>query len=196
MPCVSWRGYLARSPKIKAVNQTHSTGPAAGMYAIRSKTIKKASGHDASHSNSAPTAGIRLRLSSLRFIRVILLIGAVLHLGGGHWGVLQAVAWMKMLVEYSQAEGIRTGFSKTFDGEHPCEMCKSISKGRESEKQTPFAPLRMDGLKLKDLLPTDEIRIHRRDLALATPTAFWPAQVLPAQWTPSPEAPPPRTLLS
>ena len=137
-----------------------------------------------------------LDLASLRFIRVILLIGTMLHLGGGHWGVLQAVAWMKMLVEYSQAEGIRTGFTKTFDGEHPCEMCKSISKGRESEKQGPVTPIRLEGLKLKDLLPTDEIRIHRRNLVLATPPAFWPAQVLPAQWTPCPEAPPPRTLPS
>jgi hypothetical protein len=132
----------------------------------------------------------------VRFVRFIFVFGALLHLGGGHWGVLQGIAWAKMLVEYSQADGLRDGIVKTFDGEHPCEMCKSISKGRESEKRGPLAPVRADGLALKDLLPMSEIRIQRRDLPLPSQPVVWPESGIIAQWSGSPDEPPPRAAIS
>ena len=132
----------------------------------------------------------------VRFLRYILVFGALLHLGGGHWGVLQGIAWAKMLVEYSQADGIRDGIVKTFDGEHPCEMCKSISKGRESEKRGPLAPVRADGFALKELLPISEIRIQRRDLPLPYQPVVWPESGILAQWSGSPVEPPPRAVIS
>ncbi len=128
----------------------------------------------------------------MRIVRAIFVIGALLHLGGGHWGVLQGIAWAKMLVEYSQADGLREGVVKTFDGEHPCEMCASISKGRESEKRDPLAPVRADGFKLKELLPMGEIRIQRRDIPLPCQPVVWPVTRVTAQWSPSTDTPPPR----
>jgi hypothetical protein len=128
----------------------------------------------------------------VRIFRFIIAFGAILHLGGGHWGILQGIAWAKMLVEYSQADGIGEGIAKTFDGEHPCAMCKVISKGRESEKREPLAPLRADAFALKNLLPMEEICVERNDYLLPCVELVWFDRGLRMQWKGSPDAPPPR----
>lgn len=90
----------------------------------------------------------------MRVLRVILVLGAILHLTGGHWGVLQCVAWTKMLVEYSTEEGLLEGARKTFDGEHPCCMCKSIAAAKQQEKKEPLQlPSGLKDLAFKDLMP-------------------------------------------
>jgi len=60
---------------------------------------------------------------------------AVFQLMGGHWAVLQATAWVKMLVKYSETDGVKVGISKTFDGQHPCDLCLSIAKNKQTEKK-------------------------------------------------------------
>jgi hypothetical protein len=40
-----------------------------------------------------------------------------------------------MLVTYSRDASIFDAVSKTFDGEHPCKLCKEIQKGRGEEKK-------------------------------------------------------------
>src|SRR5271165_6380329 len=59
---------------------------------------------------------------------------AAFQLVGGHWAVLQATAWVGMLVKYSESEGVEVGISKTFDGKHPCDLCLSIAKNKQTEK--------------------------------------------------------------
>jgi hypothetical protein len=61
---------------------------------------------------------------------------AVFQLMGGDWAVLQATAWVAMLVKYSEAEGVEVGISKTFDGKHPCSLCLSIAKKQTEKKQS------------------------------------------------------------
>jgi hypothetical protein len=51
----------------------------------------------------------------------------------GHLIVLQAVAWGGMLLTYSQSATIEEGIAKTFDGRHPCSLCKSIQKSRQKK---------------------------------------------------------------
>ncbi len=53
---------------------------------------------------------------------------------GGHWLVLQSVAWGGMIVEYSRTAGLTLGVEKTFDGQHPCDFCKVIQKSKHSEQ--------------------------------------------------------------
>jgi hypothetical protein len=60
---------------------------------------------------------------------------AVFQLMGGHWVALQATAWVGMLVKYSEADGVEVGISKTFDGKHPCDLCLSIAKNKQTEKK-------------------------------------------------------------
>ena len=52
---------------------------------------------------------------------------------GAHWLVLQSVAWVGMVVSYSQEASVTEAFSKTFDGEHPCRLCEFVKEGRNAE---------------------------------------------------------------
>jgi hypothetical protein len=54
---------------------------------------------------------------------------------GLHWAVLQTIAWTGMIISYSRDASFSEAVSKTFDGEHPCPMCKVIKKARAEEKQ-------------------------------------------------------------
>lgn len=70
---------------------------------------------------------------------------------GLHWVVLQSAAWVGMAVTYSVEKGVVQGLSETFDGEHPCPMCKMVNEGVKSEQaptdgQTP--PAKVKELKL------------------------------------------------
>jgi hypothetical protein len=54
---------------------------------------------------------------------------------GGHWAVLQSVAWMGMTVNFVQTDPLPEALRKTFDGQHPCGLCKVVAKGKQSEKK-------------------------------------------------------------
>jgi hypothetical protein len=54
---------------------------------------------------------------------------------GGHWAVLQGVAWAAMAAQFAQTDRWEIALQKTFDGKHPCELCKAVQKGKASEKQ-------------------------------------------------------------
>ncbi|MFZ9875188.1 MAG: hypothetical protein ACO3E8_07455 [Candidatus Methylacidiphilales bacterium] len=57
---------------------------------------------------------------------------------GGPWAVLQTVAWTKMMVDYSRGASVAEAVAKTFDGDHPCNLCKKISKVRQGEQKSPL----------------------------------------------------------
>lgn len=62
---------------------------------------------------------------------MVLLIVSV----GGHWAFLQSVAWMGMMIDYSRDGSVCVAITKTFDGKHPCCLCKAIEAGKKSEKK-------------------------------------------------------------
>ena len=68
----------------------------------------------------------------------LLLIASLLAATGGHWAVLQSVAWTTMLAANLTTDSFGPAVSKTFDGEHPCGLCHTVSAGKKSEKQTEF----------------------------------------------------------
>jgi len=56
---------------------------------------------------------------------------------GGQWTLLQSVAWVGMAVRYAQDGPLSEALQKTFDGRHPCSLCKVVQEGKKSEqKQT------------------------------------------------------------
>jgi hypothetical protein len=59
---------------------------------------------------------------------------------GLHWGFLQSAAWVGMVIHYSQDAPLKEALVKTFDGKHPCALCKEIAKGKTSEKKSESAP--------------------------------------------------------
>ena len=82
---------------------------------------------DLMYGRNAPTRKIASLFVSLVLFFII----------GGPWAVLQTIAWAKMVVEYSRDTSVGEALSKTFDGEHPCGMCKKISKVRSEERKSP-----------------------------------------------------------
>jgi hypothetical protein len=68
------------------------------------------------------------------------LIVAMFFSCGGHWLLLQSVAWGGMIMEYARADGIASAVGTVLDGRHPCDLCKQIQKGR-SKEQKPEAPV-------------------------------------------------------
>ena len=69
---------------------------------------------------------------------------AMFAVAGGHWALLQTVAWSQMLWSYSQASGsVVDGAKKTFSGEYPCAMCKKVAEGRQKEDKAP-ATVKLD----------------------------------------------------
>ena len=68
---------------------------------------------------------------------------AMFSIAGGHWAVLQTVAWTGMVIEYSKDSSLAAALTKTFSGKAPCKMCKTIETGKEKESRLP-APVKAD----------------------------------------------------
>jgi len=68
------------------------------------------------------------------FGKVLALIAA-LQVLGGHWALLQSVAWVNMMLDFSTRESLTVAIDKTFDGSHPCDLCKVVTKGRTEEQK-------------------------------------------------------------
>ncbi len=125
------------------------------------------------------------------FVRLgqILMIVALLAATGGHWAALQTVAWTTMLAENLESGSFSEAVTKTFDGEHPCCMCKAIAAGKAAEKKSDFT------LELKKL----EFPPAAERLALIAPAAF---RLLPLNNFSAdasflkPPVPPPRSFLA
>ena len=54
---------------------------------------------------------------------------------GGHWFLLQSVAWVQMTARFAQQESLGDALQKTFDGKHPCQLCKFVKRGKAAERE-------------------------------------------------------------
>jgi hypothetical protein len=63
-------------------------------------------------------------------------IVALVVMTGAHWAALQTVAWTTMLASNLCQQNFTVAVSQTFDGEHPCPLCKAIAAGKKSEKKS------------------------------------------------------------
>jgi hypothetical protein len=69
----------------------------------------------------------------------IFLVLALVAMLGAHWALLQTVAWTTMLADNLCNQNIKEAVTETFDGNHPCDLCKAIAAGKQSEKKTVFS---------------------------------------------------------
>lgn len=83
-----------------------------------------------------------------------------------HWALLQTVAWTTMLANNLQSCSIHDAVVKTFDGNHPCPLCKAIAAAKKSEQKKEFTA------QLQKL----EFPPAKEKLVLIAPTRF---QLLP-----------------
>jgi hypothetical protein len=82
-------------------------------------------------------AGLSDKTIMLRSLGLSLMCLAMFSIAGGHWAVLQTVAWAQMLRDYSKDATVAEAVEKTFSGEAPCSMCKQIASARQEEKKAP-----------------------------------------------------------
>src|SRR5947207_12000412 len=119
----------------------------------------------------------------LKWLTVVTLTFAL----GGHWAILQSVAWVTMVAGYSQADPFKEALVKTFDGRHPCPICKFVAQGKKSEQKQETQKLLT---KLDFLLAPTRVTIY--------PPSPAPLQSSPAGSSDSrsetPPSPPPRHL--
>jgi hypothetical protein len=123
-----------------------------------------------------------VRNRTANFVIAILLVVSI----GGHWALLQSVAWMTMLVDYSKDAPLSVAVRKTFDGKHPCSLCKIVKHGQETEQK-------QDSTNLK-VKPDSWLLAGAFDFQVAQSSA---APILSAQHiiqprAESPPVPPPR----
>src|SRR5262249_16137718 len=108
---------------------------------------------------------------------------------GLHWAFFQVVAWTGMVISYSQNATLTEAVAKTFDGQHPCKLCKQIAKTKQPEKKTDSKP------ELKKL----EFSFARVSFILAAPSAFWEVRAANDAadlLSHAPAVPPPKSLQS
>lgn len=117
----------------------------------------------------------------------LLLALALLGATGAHWAVLQSVAWTTMIVENSRTERLGTVVVETLSGAKPCDLCKRIAAGKQSERKAEFPQL---SGKLEFIYSPPGPALFPPQFA---PDAVRPA-ALPAVLSHAPPVPPPRTL--
>ena len=54
------------------------------------------------------------------------------------WALLQTVAWTTMFADNLHSNSFSLAVEKTFDGQHPCPLCKAIDAGKKSEQKSGF----------------------------------------------------------
>ena len=62
---------------------------------------------------------------------------AIFVSGGGHWAVLQSVAYTWMLVAFAQQDSLCTAVRKAFDERYACPLCPKIRDGYNKQHNTP-----------------------------------------------------------
>jgi len=107
---------------------------------------------------------------------------------GGHWYVLQGVAWVNMIRDYSQMVPLTQAVAMTFSGEYPCPICKAIAKEKKAEN----AKFCSFSKELKKISTTNNTRIIAPD---ATPVTYFEMRAEPRFRNDSPNIPPPRFAL-
>lgn len=54
---------------------------------------------------------------------------------GLQWAFLQGVAWTGMVISYARDGSVIEAVTKTFDGEHPCPLCKVVEEGQKQDQE-------------------------------------------------------------
>lgn len=123
--------------------------------------------------------------------RVCVLLALVFSLGL-HWTVLQSAAWVGMVVSYAKDATIGEALQKTFDGEHPCPLCKKIEAGLKKEQENSKQP-KSEAKKKIDLM-TMAVAEATILLATADLSDYRPLDERAEAGTQVPPVPPPRVV--
>jgi len=82
-------------------------------------------------------------------IQLLLVLALGFVATGAQWDVLQAMAWGRMLANYSCAESVPQAVADTFSGA-TCSLCRAVEQAKQQEKN--HAGLPVEKLSAKILL--------------------------------------------
>lgn len=116
----------------------------------------------------------------LRKASRLIVILALLASVGGHWALLQSVAWTRMIIERTHEDSFVTAVKTTLDGEHPCDLCKRITEGKQNERHEE---------KMQTQVKIDML-CELRLIAIAPPSRAMNFPSGPTEGTPRAECPP------
>jgi hypothetical protein len=104
---------------------------------------------------------------------------------GLQWLALQSIAWTAMIVDYSKRVSVGKAIEQTFDGAHPCSLCRFVNNGKACEKKSDLQPL----------MPKVDMICTRQAITLFRPFVhfeYLTSDVSFCQIGHSPPVPPPR----
>ena len=115
----------------------------------------------------------------LRRLGTLLVCLAMFSIAGGHWAVLQSIAWAGMVQDYARDGGFAAAVQKTFSGQYPCAMCKKVAEAQKKEEQKP-AILKVDKKAENFLSHCPSITLFPRAPSwfLSVPTSRLPAPLV------------------
>jgi len=70
-----------------------------------------------------------------RYARLVVIVMLVVTTGM-HWAFLQSLAWATMLMDNLNRGSVAEAVVHTFDGKHPCRLCKAIDSEKKTEKKS------------------------------------------------------------
>lgn len=116
---------------------------------------------------------------------------ALLATLGSQWFALQIVAWGCMIVDFAGEQPLATAIAQTFDGQHPCRMCRAIQAGRQREQsEGGTAPWAQPNQAPELFCHTDRPVVPGPATPAREAVPFVPH--LPPDFTEAPPTPPPR----
>jgi hypothetical protein len=116
-----------------------------------------------------------------------MLVFALVLTLGFHWAWLQTAAWTTMLASNLRTHSWSESVARTFDGAHPCCLCRAIAAAKQTEKKSEAsAPV----FKLDFLLPADRFFFSPP----APESAFSQTPLVAVALPSSPPSPPPKAV--
>jgi hypothetical protein len=63
----------------------------------------------------------------------LIVLAAFIFSCGGNWYLLQGIAWVKMIHDYSQFVPLTEAVGMTLSGKYPCALCQALAEKKPSE---------------------------------------------------------------
>jgi hypothetical protein len=63
----------------------------------------------------------------------LIVLAAFIFSCGGNWYLLQGIAWIKMIHDYSQFVPVTEAVGMTLSGHYPCALCQALAEKKQSE---------------------------------------------------------------
>jgi hypothetical protein len=111
---------------------------------------------------------------------------AIFISAGGHWAVLQSIAYTRMLVEFAEQDSWCTAVKKTFDERYACPLCPKIRDGFNKEQKIPSS---LSEVHQPEFLPESNTLIFLPPVVIADVASV---SSRPIDFPNAPPKPPPR----